>query len=88
MEQSPTYEAAYTELEEIYTAINNEEVSIDELTMKVKRAAFLIEYCQAKLKNTEEEINKIVATMPQTGQKPAANLLPESSNPNEDDLPF
>jgi exodeoxyribonuclease VII small subunit len=65
METALTYEAAYTELEAIYQAISNDAVSVDELAEKVKRAAVLVDYCQTKLKNTEEEINKIVAGLGQ-----------------------
>lgn len=61
MEAALTYEAAYAELEAIYQAISNDAVSVDELAEKVKRAAELVTYCQAKLKSTEEEIGKIVA---------------------------
>ena len=70
METALTYEAAFTELEDIYQAISNDAVSVDELAEKVKRAAVLVDYCQAKLKSTEEEINKIVAGL---GQDPKEN---------------
>jgi exodeoxyribonuclease VII small subunit len=63
METALTYEAAYAELEEIYQAISNDAVSVDELAEKVKRAAVLVEYCQAKLKSTEEEIGKIIGQL-------------------------
>lgn len=69
MDKQLTYESAYEELETIYAAINNEEVSIDELAKKVKRAATLISLCQAKLKSTEDEISKILATLPDNNQK-------------------
>lgn len=63
MEEPLNYETAYAELEEIYDAINNDQVSVDTLAEKVKRAALLIEFCQAKLKSTEEEISKVVAKL-------------------------
>ena len=71
METPETYEAAYAELEAIYQAISNDAVSVDALAEKVKRAALLVDYCQAKLRSTEEEIAKIVAQLGQsasTGQ--------------------
>ena len=58
-----TYESAYNELQEISEAIENETVSVDVLAGKVKRAAELIAFCQAKLKSTETEVNKIIAQM-------------------------
>jgi exodeoxyribonuclease VII small subunit len=58
-----TYEKAYAELEKIAEEIENEDVSVDVLAEKVKRASELVEFCQAKLKSTEEEVNKILAQM-------------------------
>lgn len=61
MEQ--TYEAAYAELKQIATEIENESVSVDVLAEKVKRAAELITFCQNKLRSTEQEVNKIIKQM-------------------------
>jgi len=58
-----TYEAAYKELTEIAQEIENESVSVDVLADKVKRASELIEFCQAKLRATETEVNKIIKQM-------------------------
>lgn len=58
-----TYEEAYTELAAIARAIETESVSVDVLAQKVKRAAELITFCQAKLRSTESEVNKIIAQM-------------------------
>ena len=63
MEANLTYEAAYKELAQIAKEIENETVSVDVLAQKVKRAAELITFCQTKLKNTEAEVNKIIAQM-------------------------
>lgn len=60
METTLNYQTAYNELLEITREIESEEVSVDELSKKVKRAAELLEICNAKLKNTEEEVNKII----------------------------
>jgi len=54
------YESAYKELEEITREIENEAVSVDVLAEKVKRASFLIEFCQKKLRQTEEEVGNII----------------------------
>ncbi|RZL13270.1 MAG: exodeoxyribonuclease VII small subunit [Pedobacter sp.] len=43
--------------------IENESVSVDVLADKVKRASVLIGYCQAKLRTTETEVNKIIKQM-------------------------
>ncbi|MFT3749112.1 MAG: exodeoxyribonuclease VII small subunit [Agriterribacter sp.] len=63
METTLTYEAAYKELAQIAKEIENETVSVDVLAQKVKRASELITHCQAKLKNTETEVNKIIMQM-------------------------
>lgn len=60
METTLTYRKAFEELQEITQAIESEEISVDDLAMKVKRAAELLEICNAKLKSTEEEVNKII----------------------------
>jgi len=61
--ENMTYESAFKELEEITRAIENEAVSVDVLSEKVKRASFLIEYCQAKLRQTEDEVGNIIRQM-------------------------
>jgi exodeoxyribonuclease VII small subunit len=58
-----TYEAAYKELEEITRDIERESVSVDVLSEKVKRASFLISYCQQKLRITEDEVSNIIKQM-------------------------
>ena len=60
-----TYEEAYDELAQIANDIENDEVSVDVLAQKVKRASELITFCQAKLKSTELEVNKIISKMEQ-----------------------
>lgn len=62
METPLTYEAAYAELQEIVTALENETISVDELALKVKRATQLVAFCQQKLKSTEAELDKIIKT--------------------------
>ena len=66
METNLNYEAAYKELAQIAKEIENETVSVDVLAQKVKRASELITFCQTKLKNTEAEVNNIIAQMEST----------------------
>ena len=63
MEKALTYEDAYNELVLIAKEIENESVSVDVLAQKVKRASELVAFCQARLKSTETEVNKIIAQM-------------------------
>lgn len=65
MEKNLTYEEAYAELEQIARDIETDEVSVDQLAQRVKRASELITYCQSKLKSTEKEVNSIIAKMEQ-----------------------
>lgn len=58
-----TYESAFAELSRITSEIEDESVSVDVLSEKVKRAAELIAFCQTKLRATETEVNKIIAQM-------------------------
>ncbi len=60
MKKDIPYTEAILELEEIVSSIENEDVNVDELSVKVKRAAELIKICKAKLHNTEEEVNSIL----------------------------
>lgn len=64
MEVKPlTYELAYAELKKIAIEIENESVSVDVLAEKVKRAAELIDFCQQKLRSTEQDVNNIIKQM-------------------------
>ena len=56
-----SYDKSYNELQEIIEAINGGDISIDGLQDKVKKARELLEGCQAKLRATEKEIEKIIA---------------------------
>jgi exodeoxyribonuclease VII small subunit len=55
-----TYEEAFTELQQIVNDMENGEISVDELSVKVKRAAVLIQFCKQKLNSTEEDVNTIL----------------------------
>jgi exodeoxyribonuclease VII small subunit len=63
MEQDLTYEKAYTELKQISKDIESETVSVDILAHKVKRASELIQFCQTRLRATENEVNNIIKQM-------------------------
>jgi len=63
MSKSETYKQAIEELEQIVNEIENEEISVDELSEKVKRASQLIRLCKTKLTKTEEEVAKVLEEM-------------------------
>lgn len=60
MNNEPDYTEAYQELQNIVSEIEGGEISVDELSGKVKRAALLIKICRQKLSSTEEEVNQIL----------------------------
>ncbi len=60
MSDTSNYTAAFEELQLIVSEIEQGEISVDELSEKVKRAAELIKLCKAKLTTTEEDVNKIL----------------------------
>jgi exodeoxyribonuclease VII small subunit len=60
MSKEPNYAEAFEELQTIVAEIENGEISVDELSEKVKRATILIKICKAKLTTTEEDVAKIL----------------------------
>ena len=54
------YSDAISEIEEIVAQIESNELDIDELTEKIKRVSELLKFCKAKLRSTEEEVQKIM----------------------------
>jgi len=55
-----SYSDAINEMETIISKIENQELDIDDLSANVKRVAELLTFCKMKLKNTEEEVQKIL----------------------------
>lgn len=62
MQNEPTnYEQAMTELEGIVARVENNEMSIDDLTVQLRRAQKLIKFCRERLLKTENEVKKILS---------------------------
>lgn len=57
---STNYQSAFEELKTIVADIEQGEISVDQLSEKVKRATHLIKICKAKLTATEEDVNNIL----------------------------
>ncbi len=55
-----TYSDAITQIEEILTKIDNEELDIDQLAEEVTKVSALIALCRKKLHTTETEVEKIL----------------------------
>jgi exodeoxyribonuclease VII small subunit len=60
MSETINYTEAFLELQTIVSEIEQGEISVDELSQKVKRASQLIKICKAKLSATEEDVDKIL----------------------------
>jgi len=60
MHNNLTYTDAFGELQQIVSEIEEGEISVDELSEKVNRAALLIKVCKTKLTRTEEDVNRIL----------------------------
>ena len=54
------YEEALSQLEDIVSKMENEELDIDELTTELKRAQKLVKLCKDKLTKTDKEIKTIL----------------------------
>lgn len=59
-ENDLNYTSAMMELEQIVSEIENATLSVDDLSMKVKRAAELLQYCKNKLTSTEQDVNNVL----------------------------
>lgn len=57
------YDEAMSELEELVRDMEYGEISVDELSEKIKRSAYLIRHCKSKLKSTEEDVDSILKEM-------------------------
>lgn len=55
-----TYGEAMKELQEIMLSVENDELDVDVLMKKVKKAAELIKFCKDKLLKTNSEIQKVL----------------------------
>ena len=60
MSKKPTYTEAFEELQQIVNDVELGEISVDELSEKVQRAAELIKICQDKLNMTATNVQKIL----------------------------
>ena len=67
MKKEINYTEAFRELQEIVTEIESGEITVDELSAKVKRATALIRVCRERLTSTEEDVKKILQELGEGG---------------------
>ncbi len=66
------YQKSIDELENIIKNIESDEISVDELSQKVKRATELISVCHKALHDTEENVQDILRDI-DSGRKKRPN---------------
>jgi len=69
MSETINYTEAFKELQAIVSEIEKGEISVDELSQKVKRASVLIKICKTKLTTTEEDVAKILKELDSAGKE-------------------
>ncbi len=57
-----TYETALQELQSIVAQLQEEAVSMDDLSEKVNRATELLNFCKERLRQTEEQVERLIRT--------------------------
>ncbi|MDP2156916.1 MAG: exodeoxyribonuclease VII small subunit [Nitrospirota bacterium] len=58
-----TYSQALKELEKIVKEIESEEVDVDILAERIKRASQILTFCRDKLRTAEDEVKKVLTEM-------------------------
>lgn len=60
MQEEINYTEAFEELQEIVSDMEDSKISIDDLDLKIRRAAELLKICKDKLYKTEVNVQKIL----------------------------
>ena len=55
-----SYDDAVKELKSILNSLQDETLSIDQLTDSIKRASELLESCNSRLTSTEQKVNSVI----------------------------
>ena len=70
MIEQTNYAEAFAELQGIVSEIEQGDISVDQLSEKVKKAASLIKICKSKLATTEEDVNEILKELENATKDP------------------
>ncbi|MFD0976873.1 exodeoxyribonuclease VII small subunit [Salinimicrobium gaetbulicola] len=60
MNNKITYTEAFKELQAIVSEMENSEINIDDLDVRIKRASELLKICKDKLYKTEKNVQEIL----------------------------
>jgi exodeoxyribonuclease VII small subunit len=63
MSEELNYESAYSELKVILSDLQNDQVTVDVLTEKVKRAKVLLEFCRKKLADVDADVQDLLSDL-------------------------
>ena len=55
-----SYDDAVKELKSILNSLQDETLSIDQLTDSIKRASELLESCNSRITSTEQKVNSVI----------------------------
>lgn len=69
MKKDLTFDKAFNDLTELVEEIEDDEIKVDTLAVKVKQANELIKFCETKLRGIQTEINEANKTTKQTRRK-------------------
>ena len=58
-----SYQEALSEIESILARLEEESIPVDEVLQQVKRVTYLLAFCRAKLRVTEEEVQKVMDSL-------------------------
>ena len=54
------YDEALVELQAILSSLQDETLSIDDLTTSIKRASELLQSCNSRLKTTQKDVEEVI----------------------------
>jgi len=63
-EKQISYNQAFEELQKILEDIKEQNIDVDKLAAKVKRAKELISICEGRIKQAEMEVKEVTKTLP------------------------
>lgn len=59
MKKELTFDKAFNDLTDLVEEIEDDEIKVDTLAVKVKQANELIKFCETKLRGIQTEINEV-----------------------------
>lgn len=80
-----SYAKAVEELEAILGDLEGENIEVDELAAKVKRASGLIQFCRERLNGTRLEIEQVVAELENFEDREADEEIEDEDDLQEDE---